>query len=268
MTDFDYRMVTLAREAAGLSQTSLAHQAGISQGFISKIENGFEEPSSDLMESIAAACSVPPEFFYQTEGLIGEGLVDLYHKKRMTLPAKPLKKANAMANVYRNEATRLLRTVDFENIADFPNLPVGELSPEERARAVRILWRMPPGPLPDLVQLIEAAGVPIYIVDLEHDKITALSIPSPVGLHVIVLNSRFSASGRRFALAHELGHLVSPPPTGWHTDIERDADSFAAESIDAATRHRERFGRSQVQHAWEFENEVASIICCSDTPRL
>ncbi|MBF6169093.1 ImmA/IrrE family metallo-endopeptidase [Streptomyces gardneri] len=228
MSGFNHRMVTLAREAAGLTQTALAHQVGISQAFISKIENGFEDPTPKLQSDIADACGVPSTFFEQVEGVLGESLVDLYHKKRLTLPAKPLKKANATANICRNEATRLLRTIEFENTAAFPNFPIHEYgAPEDIAQAVRALWRVPAGPLPNLVALIEAAGVPIYIVDLEHEKLSAMSMPGPGGLHVIVLNKRLPPSARRFALAHELGHLtmhaVHPGD-----DMEREADTFAS----------------------------------------
>ncbi|MFI2562372.1 XRE family transcriptional regulator [Nocardia farcinica] len=231
MSGFNHRMVTLAREAAGLTQTALAHQVGISQAFISKIENGFEEPTRKLQSEIANACGVPPEFFEQEEGVLGESLVDLYHKKRLTLPAKPLRKANAIANVCRNEATRLLRTVEFDSSAPFPDFPIHEYeSPEEVARRVRALWRIPPGPLPNLIALIEATGVPVYIVDLEHEKLSAMSMPGPGGIHVIVLNRRLPASARRFALAHELGHLVMHAVHPGD-DMEREADQFAAELL-------------------------------------
>lgn len=224
---FNFRMVTLARDAVGLTQTALAHQVGVSQAFISKIENGLETPTDELLERFADACDVPAAFFQQEEQTLGEGLVDLYHKKRLTLPVKPLKKANATANICRLEAVRLLHTVDFEDATPFPEFTVDEFgSPEHVAHAVRALWRIPAGPLPDLVSLIEATGVPIYSVDLGHDKLFAMSMPGTVGRHVIVVNNRLSASTQRFALAHELGHLTMH--NGLSSDeMEREADRFA-----------------------------------------
>lgn len=224
---FNFRMVTLARDAVGLTQTALAHQSGVSQAFVSKIENGFETPTDDLLERFADACCVPAAFFSQDAEVLGEGLVDLYHKKRLTLPIKPLKKANATANVCRLEAIRLLRTVDFEDATPFPEFPIGEVgSPEGAAEAVRALWRVPSGPLPDLIALIEAAGVPVYLVDLGHDKLFAMSMPGTVGRHVIIVNSRLPASTQRFALAHELGHLTMHNGLS-SEEMEREADQFA-----------------------------------------
>lgn len=224
-------MVVLAREAVGLTQTALAQEAGVSQAFISKIENGFDTPAPDLELRIASICNVPTGFFYQSEGVLGESLVDLYHKKRLTLPAKPLRKANAVANMCRNEAMRLMRTVEFDDLAHFPHFPIDEFGrPDEIATAVRAVWRIAPGPLPSLVGLIEATGTPVYLVDLEHDKLSAMSMPGPSGVHVIVLNRRLPPSAQRFALAHELGHLVM------HTqlpgeEMEREADAFASELL-------------------------------------
>ncbi|MFC6015536.1 helix-turn-helix domain-containing protein [Plantactinospora solaniradicis] len=226
--EFNARMVTLARESEGLTQSALAHLAGISQGHVSKIENGFEEPHDDVLEQLAKACDVPIEFFYQKEEVLGEGVVDFYHKKRLTLPVKPLKKANALANVRRLEAVRLLRTLEFDSVAPFPFCsPDESWTPEVAAQFVRATWRMPPGPLPNLIALIEATGIPVFITNLGHEKLSAISMPGVAGRHVIVLNGMLPASARRFALAHELGHLVMHNGSA-SDDMERDADAFAS----------------------------------------
>ncbi|MFD6752688.1 helix-turn-helix domain-containing protein [Micromonospora gifhornensis] len=226
--DFNPRMVTLARESAGLTQSSLAHLAGISQGLISKIENGFEVPQENILGALAHSCDVPPDFFFQSDELLGDGLVDFYHKKRLTLPVKPLKKANALANVRRLEAIRLLRTLEFDSVVRFPVCaPDEEWTPEAAAQMVRATWRVPPGPMPNLVALIEATGVPVFIADLGHEKLSAICMPGIAGKHVIVLNDMLPPSARRFALAHELGHLVMH--NGYASeDMERDADAFAS----------------------------------------
>ncbi|MEV4197431.1 ImmA/IrrE family metallo-endopeptidase [Micromonospora globbae] len=226
--EFNARMVTLARESEGLTQSALAHLAGISQSQISKIENGFEEPHRDVLEQLAKACEVPVDFFFQREEVLGEGFVDFYHKKRLTLPVKPLKKANALANVRRLEAVRLLRTLEFDSAAPFPFCPTDQSwDPESAAQFVRATWRIPPGPLPNLVALIEATGIPVFVTDLGHEKLSAVSMPGMAGRHVIVLNGMLPASARRFALAHELGHLVMHNGSA-SDDMERDADAFAS----------------------------------------
>ena len=224
---FNPKMVTLAREAAGLTQQALAHAAGISQAFISKIEHGLETPNDEVLEQMGVACNVPIEFFYQDDELIAEGIVDFFHKKRLTLPAKPLRQANAVANVSRLEALRLMRALEFADARSFPAFSADDYSPEDAAQAVRATWRVAPGPLPNLVALIEATATPVFVMNLGHEKLAAISMPGVAGSHVILLNSQLTASAQRFALAHELGHLTMHCGTA-SEDMERDADAFAS----------------------------------------
>jgi Zn-dependent peptidase ImmA (M78 family)/transcriptional regulator with XRE-family HTH domain len=224
---FNSRMVTLAREAAGLTQNSLAHEMGISQAFISKIEHGLEIPNDAVLSRMEAACNVPPEFFHQEDEILGDSIIDFFHKKRLTLPAKPLRKANALANVYRLEALRLLRTLEFTDARPFPAFSIDDFPPDEAAQAVRATWRIPAGPLPNLVALIEACAVPVFCADLGHEKLSAISMPGTTGRHVIVLNSQLPASAQRYALGHEIGHLVMHSGAA-SMDMEHDADAFAA----------------------------------------
>lgn len=227
---FNRNMLSLAKEAKGLTQGAIALHAGVSQSLLSKIENGLEtSPSAEFLRKAAAICEVPTEFFYQPDQVLGESLVDLFHRRRKTLPAKPLRKANAVANIVRLEATRLLRGIELDDLRPFPSLPLYEYeSPAEVARIVRMTWRVPSGPLLDLTGLIEAAGIPVFTESLGHEKLSAVSMPGrDASAQIIVLNSDLPPSAQRFALAHELGHLVM------HTaqatpDMEREADQFAS----------------------------------------
>jgi Zn-dependent peptidase ImmA (M78 family)/transcriptional regulator with XRE-family HTH domain len=226
---FNPKMLTLAREAAGLTQGVVAAECGVSQALMSKIEHGLERPTEDLMRRVAEACEVPLPFLHQQEALLGEGLVDFFHKKRLTLPAKPLRRANALANVTRLETMHLMRTLELTDVAPFPSFPLDEYgSIEEIAQMVRATWRIPPGPLPDLVAILEAAAVPIFTLSLGHEKLSAISMPGvEAGGHIIILNRDLPASALRFALAHELGHLVMHQGVAT-SDMEREADEFAS----------------------------------------
>lgn len=55
------------RLALGMSQTELARQANINQGFLSEIERGFRNPSRGTLQAISVALDVPPAV------LVGEG---------------------------------------------------------------------------------------------------------------------------------------------------------------------------------------------------
>lgn len=230
MADFNAHMLTLAREAAGLTQAAVAQHAKVSQSLMSKIENGFETPSWDFRVKAAELCGVPVEFFDKYEDLPSDTVFDIFHKKRVTLPQKPLRKANANAKKLRLETGRLLRGIETPTTRPFPNLPLDSHdSPAEVAALTRAMWRVPNGPLPNLVEAVEATGTPVIVADLEHEKLRALSMPGIKGdnAHVIALNSRLPASAQRFALAHEVGHLVMHDGVST-PEMEKEADDFAS----------------------------------------
>jgi Zn-dependent peptidase ImmA (M78 family)/transcriptional regulator with XRE-family HTH domain len=230
MPEFNPSMLTLAREAAGLTQTAIAEHAGVSQSLMSKIENGFEEPSHQFVTRTAEFCDVPTEFFVQVDVIQSDNLYDIFHKKRLTLPQKPLKKANANAKKIRMEVGRLLRSVEVPAPRPFPSLSLDEYdSPAEIATLTRSIWSLPVGPLPNLVEAVEATGTPVILADLGHEKLRAMSMAGVKGdnAHIIAINSRLPASAQRFALAHEVGHLIMHDGVA-SPDMEKEADQFAA----------------------------------------
>lgn len=227
---FNPGMLTLAREAVGLTQAAIAQHTQVSQSLMSKIENGFEEPSQEFLSKAATICAVPVRFFEQDDSMPSDTVYDIFHKKRLTLPQKPLKKANANVQKLRMEIARLLKSFDVPAPRPFPTFSLDTHdSPAEIALLTRATWRVDSGPLPNLVQAVEATGTPVILTDLGHEKLRAMSVAGVTGdnAHIIVLNSRLPASAQRFALAHEVGHLVMHD--GISTpDMEREADDFAS----------------------------------------
>lgn len=230
LSQFNPDMLTLAKESAGLTQAAIAQHAGVSQSLMSKIENGFEAPSEEFIAKAAEITGVRKELFFQGDSPSADTLFDIFHKKRLTLPQKPLRKANSNAKLIRLEIGRLLRSFEVPAPLPFPNLPIDEYeSAEEVAAMTRAIWRMPSGPLPNLVEVIEATGTPVIAIDLEHEKLRALSMAGVKtdNAHIIVVNSRLPASAQRFALAHEVGHLVMHDGVAG-TEMEKQADEFAS----------------------------------------
>lgn len=228
--EFNSRMLTLARESAGLTQSAVAQHAKVSQALMSKIENGFDAPSHEFLAKVAEICDVPVEFFEQQDGVLADTVFDIFHKKRLTLPQKPLKKANANVQRLRMETGRLLRSFDVPTTRPFPVLSLAEHeSPAEVALLTRATWRIPNGPLPNLVEAVEATGTPVLLADLGHEKLRAMSMAGVTGdnAHVIAINSRLPASAQRFALAHEVGHLIMHDGAATR-DMETEADDFAS----------------------------------------
>lgn len=101
-------------------------------------------------------------------------------------------------------------------------------SPEQIAQIVRAKWRLPMGPVQNMVQSIEAAGI-IVISRFGTRKLDALSHWMPNQRPLFFVNDAVSGDRQRFSLAHEVGHVIMH-----HVrlgDPEDEADAFASEFL-------------------------------------
>lgn len=223
------RLVQLARESRGLSQSKLASLAGLSQAALSKAENGVGPLSPEKLASIAATLEYPVELFSWSDEPVGLGPSGFYHRKQSGLGTTALRRIEAEFNLLLMRLRRLEASVDIDSPHRLPVLDADEHAPEEAAAKVRASWLIPEGPVHDTIATAEAAGIVVVRRDLESPKISGLSVRPPSGLPVIILNTGMSPSRERFTVAHEIGHLVMHQiPTD---DGEREADRFAAEFL-------------------------------------
>ena len=83
---FNSELMRVARQSRGYSQAELSHRSGLSQGNISKIENGISDPPDDAVEKIAKALAFPVSFFFQAYQPFGLPAVSYTHMKLPTTP--------------------------------------------------------------------------------------------------------------------------------------------------------------------------------------
>lgn len=234
------QMLTLLRESRGYSGAQLAKLAGIPQPTLSKMENGLAAIDEARLQKLAEALDYPVEAFSWTDPIYGFGSAAFYHRKQQALPQTTLRKIQAQVNLTRMRLDRLLRSIEIDTQYVVPSLDVEEHgSPDEVARAVRALWRLPMGPIRDMAAALELAGVIVVRSNLESPKIAAISLDN-VGTYpaLIILNKGLPADRERFTLAHELGHLVMHSVLVTTDEAEREADAFAAEFLMPAAEIR------------------------------
>jgi Zn-dependent peptidase ImmA (M78 family)/DNA-binding XRE family transcriptional regulator len=228
-------MITLARESKGLTQSELATKINAAQSTISKYESGSIEVPDDEITKIADALGYSAEFFTQSEQITDHSSM-LFHRKRKSMLEKTLTKVHARITVFKLGLRRILKSVTVEAPCLF--FPVKadnfEHDPETIAWSVRRNWKLPLGPVNDLIAAIEAAGGIVVPVDFETDKIDAIS-EWPDGLPPIFFYNRNMPWDRiRFSLAHEIGHITMHDCVVHHhhedgpVDIETEANRFAA----------------------------------------
>jgi len=225
-------ILLIARESRGESQKAVAEAANISQGMISKAENGIIDLSDEQIEWVAEHLHYPAALFYEPGRVRAVGSACLYHRKRKTLPARVLKGLNARMELRLITVRRLLRDLDIDAERMFHTMDPDEYggSPVEVARALRAAWRIPPGPITNVTGLIESAGGVVVTSDFGTRKLMGMSCWERNALPLFFLNNRMSTADLRWTLAHELGHLTmhAVPPGG---DPEEEADAFAGEFL-------------------------------------
>lgn len=228
--------ILLAREAREYTQKALSEAVQVTQGFLSKVENGRYPPSEEFINDIATALGFPRSFFDQQIRL--QPLPSSFYRKRQNISARKIKRIEANANIFLEHLRVLVKPVDLLDI-EVPSFPLDEFnwSPERAAQELRLCWNVPRGPIRNMTQLMESRGIVVAPFDFESRLFDALSIWPDGPLPIVVLAATHVPGDRlRFSLAHELGHLTMhnsfvPPDR----DIEDEANRFASEFLMPAT---------------------------------
>lgn len=250
-SSFNSALLLLARQYRGASQGDVAEAAGLNQGHYSRIENGLlpDGPSGENVEKIATALNFPAAFFYEADGLTGLPLsVHPMHRRKAVVGEKVLKQVHAELNIRLIHLRRYLRAADLHPSLPLPEIDVEGGGAEEVARTIRRRWSIPDGPIPNLTDYCERAGVLVIWCELEKgiDGVTMRVRDLPP---CIFLNRNVPSDRMRASLAHELGHVVMHRVS---TDtMEDEANAFASELMVPERSYRRQFiGRNGISLEW------------------
>ncbi len=221
-------MLRLARQRKGFPQIEAAQKLGVEQPLLSRIENGLVEAREELVLKAEAVYQMPRAFFELTDPIFGAPVsVHPMWRKKADVIGREMDAVVAELNIRIMHLRRLLEGAEYVHTNDVPKLDIDDYgSPERVAGLIRSHWKIPRGPIKDLVLLVERAGVLVYESPLGGASISGVTFATPGVPALIVLNSEQPADRRRFTLAHELGHLVMhrfPSPK-----MEQEADAFAS----------------------------------------
>ncbi len=227
-------MLTLAREARGLTQEEFADAISVGQGTLSKYETGVYPVPVEFGERASVTLGYPTEFFYQAGRPYG--FPPFHYRKRKKLSKKALGKIVAEMNIRRMHVQKLSISFDVPSNHFIPEIDVDEYQGrtkrrpdvEDLSRSVRESWMIPDGPIANMIELLEDNGGVVVPCDFGSDLIDAMS-QRVDGMPVLFfVNVNVPADRLRFTLAHELAHMVL------HTvnfkddeEMELEADNFA-----------------------------------------
>jgi Zn-dependent peptidase ImmA (M78 family)/DNA-binding XRE family transcriptional regulator len=220
------QMITLARESRGITQKELSDKLKVTQGLVSKIEQGLISVNTELLVKISKILNYPITFYSEDFSIYS---CFNYHRKRMSLNTKTLNKIDALINIRKIHIQKLFKSVELVN-SDIPTFYIDDNnSPKDIANKLRHYWKVSKGPINNLVQLIEQYGGIVIVFDFETEKIDGLSLQLNTIPPLFFINKNISGDRLRFTLAHELGHMVMHR---YPTDImEQEADLFASEFL-------------------------------------
>jgi Zn-dependent peptidase ImmA (M78 family)/transcriptional regulator with XRE-family HTH domain len=222
-------LIEIARRANGLTQEQLAQQVGITQAALSRYEHGMREPSDATLAVLAEALGVHPDFLHRPDRVVGGLAVDAHMRRRATAPVSAWRRLEARLNMQRLHARKILEEVDLRAHQRIPTVDPIEVSPTEAARYTRMQWSLPIGPIRNLTQWLEAAGVLVIEEDFGTPRVDGLC-QWVDGHPLMLINSRMPTDRQRWTMAHELGHLVLHSSEATD-DPEGEANEFAAEFL-------------------------------------
>jgi Zn-dependent peptidase ImmA (M78 family) len=234
MERFNHHMMTLARDARGLTQGELAARLSLAQGTVSKYETGFHEPPQEFVDILSNTLGFPSAFFYEPDRPYG--LPPFHYRRRKKLSAKALARIIAEMNIRRIHLKKLLLSFEWKTNAFIPEIDQDEyrgkgnarLTPEDAGRLVREAWMLPNGPISNMVDLLEDNGGVVIPCDFGTDLLDAMSQRIDGMPVLFFVNVNAPADRLRHTLAHELGHMVLHTITlTSDEEMEDEADAFA-----------------------------------------
>ena len=231
MPEVNKEMIVLARDAHGWSQEELAKRIGVSQGKVSKYENGMLAVSDEDLAAICRETHYNEDFFRLHEPIYGLGSSFIFNRKRKSAPVAIQRIVQAKVNVARLQLSRLLRSTEVDAAYSIQPIDVQSTNGDaaEVARRFRAAWRIPLGPIRSVTRVIEGAGGFVVPCRFGTNLIDAAHLWVPGNPPMFFMNNNISGDRHRFNLAHELGHAVMHQfPVG---DIEAEANAFAAEFL-------------------------------------
>lgn len=233
---FEPARLTQARARLGFRKTDLAVQIGVSPAAIGQYEAGVNSPRQEVVERLAKALQVRPEFFSVGRPLARIDSMNAHFRSLRSARVSDRQKALAIATMVWELSFALERYVRLPE-ADLP-IVAACTTPAEAASILRHHWGLPDGPVKHLVANAESHGIVVAVRPLsEIDAVDAFSV-IVLDRPIIVSTPRRTENvfRHRFSVAHEIGHLLLhrevTEPTA---TIEREADAFAAAFLTPAS---------------------------------
>lgn len=217
---FDPRLLTYARCTREMTMSTLAKKIGKSQQLISKIEDDIISPSNEVLSSIADVLNYPIAKFYSDKPTLP---IHGFNRHSSEISKRNYNRILSYITFRKNEIETLLSSIDINVRLKKWYLCDENVSPKVIANRVRDCLQIPNGSIPNLIQTLESSGIILFGMEFGNIKQDGFSVDNGF-VPMIFYNKNNPMDRIRFAIAHELGHIVM------HR-YYREANEFAAEFL-------------------------------------
>ncbi|WP_282099765.1 XRE family transcriptional regulator [Clavibacter capsici] len=239
---FDPSRLEQARRFKAMTKSELHKRVGVSAAAVGQYERGEITPRAETITALAKALQVPVSFFTLGRPAVRVEVAEASFRRLRSTTVSQQQQATAYVELVWELNRYLEEFVEFPPI-DLPSWAKAESDdvpdPVTAARLMRAHWRLGTEPIEHLVAQLEQHGILTVFFSMKDDdldpkrKIDAFSTSSlPRPIIVLTPDKADDVLRHRFSAAHELGHLVLHHGRhGTDTQMERDADAFAAEFL-------------------------------------
>lgn len=204
------------RAAHSLTLAELGEQIGRSSSTLSAWEKGSQLPEAESFGRLCQVFGVSRQWFLKPTPLAAEENLRPYFFRSQASAHKQARERSQLYLTWLQEISSF-----FQDAMDWPpvNVPMLDAADcrlisddeiEEIARECRQRWKLGTAPIPDVIQVMENAGIICTRATLGHVKMDGVSHVSVMDgrPYVLIADDKSNAIRSRFDAAHELGHIV------------------------------------------------------------
>ncbi|MBD3894937.1 ImmA/IrrE family metallo-endopeptidase [Halomonas sp. ML-15] len=204
------------RTVHNLTLTELGEQVGRSSSTVSAWEKGAQLPEAESLDRLCCVFNVSRMWFLRPVPAAVEEKPRPYFFRSQAAAHKQARERSQLYLAWLQEISDF-----FQDAMEWPEVNVPMLGAddcrlisdeeiEEIARECRETWKLGAAPIPNVIQVMENAGIICTRATLGHVKMDGVSHVSVLDgrPYVLIAEDKANAIRNRFDAAHELGHVV------------------------------------------------------------
>lgn len=204
------------RAAHSLTLVELGERIGRSSSTLSAWEKGSQLPEAESFGRLCQVFGVSHQWFFKPALQLAQESLRPYFFRSQASAHKQARERAQLYLLWLQEISAFLQDAMDWPPVNVPTLDVDDCrlisddEIEEIARECRHNWKLGTGPLPDVIQVMENAGIICTRATLDHVKMDGVSHVSVMDgrPYVLVAEDKANPIRSRFDAAHELGHIV------------------------------------------------------------